>query len=601
MEPPRWNIITPSQYEWERRGLDFIRTGLPDHDPYQAWANFEFQTEDGAIYEVDLLVLTKQGFWLLEGKAWSGRIYGDAGTWTIAHDGKLRSEDNPVLLANRKTKALASLLKAQPAVGKVRVPWLEAFVFLSADDVQCDLTSAARNRVVLKDRPPEGCRPERKGVLAVLINRDCSACSGIDPDLCTPIDIKVAKALSRAMEQAGIRPSQKARRVGDYVLGDLDRVIQIDAPPAVSSFLQRMGRTGRRPGNRANCLFLATTDEALLRAAATLALWREGFVEPAAAPPKPFHILAQQLMALVLQERGIGQQAWFEWVADVPAFADMDRAKVADLVQHLLATQILWRDNGTLSFAPEGEAHFGKKNFLDLMSVFSSPPLFKVLSGHKELGFVHESTFYKREEGPVILVLAGRSWRTNHLDWKRRIAHVEPSDERGRSRWLGEGQFLSFRVCQAIRRILATDSTEPSWSQRATAKMEEVRKECPWASLNSTSLVQHPSGEFHWWTYGGGVANTLLSHHLVPGENAKVDNLCIHFPASLKLADVESLVGSRLGEEIRPTPDETAVENLKFFECLPRQVGGEVFLARFNDPDALTTIRNEPRKVFIQN
>ena len=29
-------------------------------------------------------------------------------------------------------------------------------------------------------------------------------------------------------------------------VGDLDRVLQIDAPPSVSSFLQRMGRTGRR-------------------------------------------------------------------------------------------------------------------------------------------------------------------------------------------------------------------------------------------------------------------------------------------------------------------------------------------------------------------
>ena len=47
MESPRWNIITPSQYEWERRGLDFIKAGLPDHDPYRAWANFEFQTSDG--------------------------------------------------------------------------------------------------------------------------------------------------------------------------------------------------------------------------------------------------------------------------------------------------------------------------------------------------------------------------------------------------------------------------------------------------------------------------------------------------------------------------------------------------------------------------
>ena len=59
METPRWNIITPSQYEHERRALDFVRAGLPDHDPYRAWSNFEFQTSDGAIYEVDLLVLAR--------------------------------------------------------------------------------------------------------------------------------------------------------------------------------------------------------------------------------------------------------------------------------------------------------------------------------------------------------------------------------------------------------------------------------------------------------------------------------------------------------------------------------------------------------------
>jgi serine/threonine protein kinase len=218
MEPPRWNIITPSQYEWERRGLDFIRTGLPDHDPYRAWANFEFQTSDGAIYEVDLLVLTKLGFWLVETKAWAGRIWGDSATWTCAHEGRTRSEDNPVLLANRKAKALASLLKAQSAVSKVRLPWLDALVFLSADNLQFDLTGPARNRVFLKDRPADAHHPERKGVLAALVNRDGQ---GIDPELRSTIDIKVAKALSRAMEQAGVRPSQRSRRVGDYVLGDL--------------------------------------------------------------------------------------------------------------------------------------------------------------------------------------------------------------------------------------------------------------------------------------------------------------------------------------------------------------------------------------------
>ena len=198
--------------------MDFIRKGLPDHDPYRAWSNFEFQASDGAIYEVDLLVLTKQGFWLVECKAWGGRITGDTGSWTRIEDGKVRSEDNPVLLANRKAKALSSLLKSQSALAKVKVPWLDALVFLSADEVQCELTGAARNRVCLKDRPAEGERPERKGIIAALLNRDCQ---GVDPDLRSTIDTPVAKALSRAVEQAGIRPSQRARRVGDYVLGEL--------------------------------------------------------------------------------------------------------------------------------------------------------------------------------------------------------------------------------------------------------------------------------------------------------------------------------------------------------------------------------------------
>ena len=86
-----------------------------------------------------------------------------------------RSEDNPVLLANRKAKALSSLLKAQSAVSKVRLPWLDALVFLSADDIQCDLTGPARNRVCSRTAPQTETRPERKGILAALINREVRA------------------------------------------------------------------------------------------------------------------------------------------------------------------------------------------------------------------------------------------------------------------------------------------------------------------------------------------------------------------------------------------------------------------------------------------
>lgn len=388
-------------------------------------------------------------------------------------------------------------------------------------------------------------------------------------------------------------------------VGNLDRVIQIDAPGTVSSFLQRMGRTGRRAGTRSHCLFLATNDDGLLRAAALLDLWNQGYVEPVNAPPRPFHILAQQLMALVLQEQGVGRRAFREWLTDVPAFAAVPGDQIETLVDHLTHTGTLFEDTGILSFGQEGEAEYGRKNFLDILSVFTSPPLFRVISGQKELGSVHESTFYKTQSGPVILVLAGRNWKTNHLDWKRRIAYVEPTEEKGRSRWIGAGQFLSFRVCQAIRRVLAAETTESHWSQRATAQINAIRREYPWAVLDQTMLVQQPRGEVQWWTFAGGLANMLVMDHLGGGSTVKSDNLCIQFPSTWKLADVESHIHSCLRNEqeerpaIASTPSQEAMDNLKFGECLPPAMIADVFAARFNDPEAIANIRREPMRVVV--
>src|SRR3954466_2808274 len=126
-------------------------------------------------------------------------------------------------------------------------------------------------------------------------------------------------------------------------VGDLDRVIQIDAPGAVSSFLQRMGRTGRRPDLARNCLFLATSDGGLLLAAGLVDLWAAGFVEPAVPPPEPLHILAQQLLALALQERGIGRSEWLDWVRAVPPF----RAAGRDTVDRIIAGMIAKESCGT--------------------------------------------------------------------------------------------------------------------------------------------------------------------------------------------------------------------------------------------------------------
>src|SRR5262245_41140746 len=93
-------------------------------------------------------------------------------------------------------------------------PWVEALVFLSDPGLQNDLQGAARNRVCLMDRDAADGRPGRDGILAALLGRRGA---WIDPVGRDTIETKTAKALARAMEQVGVRPSQKARRVGDYV------------------------------------------------------------------------------------------------------------------------------------------------------------------------------------------------------------------------------------------------------------------------------------------------------------------------------------------------------------------------------------------------
>jgi serine/threonine protein kinase len=211
-----WTTVTESRYPWERDALDFVRDRWPDHDPYRAWANFEFIALDGSINEVDLLLLTPMGFFLVEVKSRPGRVFGDPGTWTWETDGQLVTAANPLLSANLKAKKLRLLLERQKAVKvKGSLPWVEALVFLSAPDVHCDLKDTAAYRVCLRDRDASPGQPERPGLLAAVKRRECP---GLDPVPRTSVDRPLAKVLSQAMEQAGIHPSQRHRRVSDYLL-----------------------------------------------------------------------------------------------------------------------------------------------------------------------------------------------------------------------------------------------------------------------------------------------------------------------------------------------------------------------------------------------
>ena len=387
-------------------------------------------------------------------------------------------------------------------------------------------------------------------------------------------------------------------------VGDLDRVIQIDAPGTVSQFLQRMGRTGRRGGTRRNCLFLATSDEALLQAAALIDLWEHGFVEPVVPPASPLHVFAQQVMALALQEGGIARSAWRDWVGRMPAFASMGDDEAAGLIDYMVRQEILWDESGILWFGRKGESEFGHRHFMDLLSVITSEPLFSVRYGRADLGSVHALSFGPQGDGPSILLLGGRSWQVAHLDWGRKVAHVEPSPDRGRSRWRGDARPLSYELCQAIKTILAEREPGTGWSRRARERMDGIRGELHWVSAGGTVILS-AADTIQWWTFAGAKANSSLATAITArlGGMAQGNNLSITLEPHTGASELEACVGALRGQDaaaMLPTVNDKAIEGLKFSVCLPLERARHILETRASDPGAVRRVLDEVLRVVVQ-
>ena len=209
----RWHVIAESNFAWERDALQWLRDHLPDRDSWHVWTNFEFIDDEGKVSEVDALVLSPAGLFLVEIKSRPGILRGDAHSWTWTTDGRSNTYDNPVILANRKAKRLASLLRRQPAIikAKIRLPFVEPAIFLSSSSLSCQLEGLAKTATFQLGRPGTLDDP---GIVGALAN-------GITNRSATMVDASQARAIARGLAEAGIRPSNKHRQVGDYRLGKL--------------------------------------------------------------------------------------------------------------------------------------------------------------------------------------------------------------------------------------------------------------------------------------------------------------------------------------------------------------------------------------------
>lgn len=381
-------------------------------------------------------------------------------------------------------------------------------------------------------------------------------------------------------------------------VGDLDRVAQIDAPWTVAGFLQRLGRTGRRPGTVSNCLFLTTGERELRDTLGLLTAWEQGYVEPVLPPPLPLHVLVQQLLALLRQEGSLGRQTWLRWLGAPLVLGAEAEQRAQGVVDHLLVTGFLDCDGDMLQLGPEAERRFGRRNFLDLTAVFADPPTLAVVHGRTTLGRIHIGSLLRRAENePTAILIAGRDWDILGVDWRRRVVHVQPAKgRRGRARWLGTGPGLSAALAEATRQVLSgTELADVELSKRAVQGAARLREQFAWLSAEpATTLVRDADGATWWWTFAGSAANAELAATLGPLAPAASSNgLALRLADGVRHKELVQRLRTNAGQ-VPPAPPPELAEAYKFADALPPADAVAMFHARDRDPQTVERVAQLP-------
>ncbi len=200
----------------EAAALDAFRKLLPDDGITTAWVNLTFINDHGRTAEVDVLLLTTQGMYLVELKGWHGVIRGNSQRW----DQGQRNVENPRLAADRKAKWLKGLLqdRAPNQAARALVPRIHAVVVMHGEGSTVEIAHPGDIGVLTLDGYHVKSSPHLRKRADVLAQPP--------QDFRQPIDYQRAKQARSLCDAVGFTPTPKVRMVGDFVVADDEPIAQ---------------------------------------------------------------------------------------------------------------------------------------------------------------------------------------------------------------------------------------------------------------------------------------------------------------------------------------------------------------------------------------
>ncbi|MCR5087883.1 MAG: DEAD/DEAH box helicase [Oscillospiraceae bacterium] len=265
-------------------------------------------------------------------------------------------------------------------------------------------------------------------------------------------------------------------------IGRLERAFQIDAPWTVSSFLQRMGRTGRR-NTPPEMWFVMREDEPepramlpttipwkLLQGIALVQLYlEERWVEPPRLDRLPYSLLYHQTMSTVASCGELSPQALADRVLSLHYFHRITLEDYRVLLRHLITEDhIQQTETGGLILGLAGERVVNSFKFY---GVFQENEEYTVRNESQELGTIVSPPPLGEK-----IAIAGHVWRVLDIDHKRHLVYCE--QVRGTvPAYFGEcpGDLHS-RILQRMRLVLQEERPYPYLMKNAVARLLQARE-----------------------------------------------------------------------------------------------------------------------------
>ncbi|HAZ44875.1 MAG TPA: ATP-dependent helicase [Cyanobacteria bacterium UBA11369] len=338
-------------------------------------------------------------------------------------------------------------------------------------------------------------RTETEAVIANL--RQIAADEG-HPDIYHVHHGSIAAKLRQAAESAMRESDTPAVTAATVTLemgidiGQLERVIQLDAPFSVSSFLQRLGRTGRR-GAPADMRFVCTENELLgeeslpermpwqlLQCIAIIQLYlEERWIEPIKPVQYPLSLLYHQTMSILAAMGDISPAELAAQVLTLPAFQAMDSEDYRQLLRYLISIDhIQQTEQDKLIVGTTGEKIVRSFQFY---AVFSDTKEYVVRDDSMEIGtIVMPPTLGGR------FTLAGRTWEVIDMEPKARTLWVKQVEGIANSAWQSRSSSnIHTKILARMRRVLLED-VEYSYLQKGAKERLKAARQL--ARINQIDL-----------------------------------------------------------------------------------------------------------------